>query len=177
MMLHWFLTTLANLIHAASPILKSYGLPAVFALLFIESAGVVFAPGEAMIVAAGFLAARGLFPVWIVLPLAMLASTLGGYAAYGLGGRYGHKALLRYGRYVGIMPPMVDKTHRSFHRFGAPVVLVGRFIVPLRQLQGYLAGAAEMGFRPFAIWSAMGAILWVMAWGGGAFLLAGNIPS
>ena len=25
MMLHWFLTTLANLIHAASPILKSYG--------------------------------------------------------------------------------------------------------------------------------------------------------
>ena len=45
MMLHWFLTTLANLIHAASPILKSYGLPAVFALLFIESAGVVFAPG------------------------------------------------------------------------------------------------------------------------------------
>lgn len=39
MMLHWFLTTLANLIHAASPILKSYGLLAVFALLFIESAG------------------------------------------------------------------------------------------------------------------------------------------
>ena len=176
-MLHWFLTTLASLIHAASPILKSYGLPAVFVLLFIESAGVVFAPGEAMVVAAGFLAARGLFPVWIALPLAMLGATLGGYAAYGLGGRYGYKALLRYGRYVGIMPPMLDKTHHFFQRFGAPVVLVGRFIVPLRQLQGYLAGAAEMGFQPFAIWSAMGAILWVMAWGGGAFLLAGSIPS
>ncbi|OCB03829.1 hypothetical protein BBC27_06175 [Acidithiobacillus ferrivorans] len=48
-MLHWFLTTLAALIHAASPILKAYGLPAMFALLFVESAGVVFAPGEAMI--------------------------------------------------------------------------------------------------------------------------------
>lgn len=176
-MLHWFLATLANLIHTASPILTSYGLPAVFVLLFIESAGVVFAPGEAMIVAAGFLAAKGLFPVWVALPVGMLAATLGGYAAYGLGGRYGHKALLRYGRYVGVKPLMVEKTHRFFHRFGAPIVLVGRFIVPLRQLQGYLAGASEMGFRPFAIWSAMGAILWVMAWGMGAFLLAGSIPA
>ncbi|MDA8113312.1 MAG: DedA family protein, partial [Acidithiobacillus sp.] len=96
-MLHWFLSTLASLIHAASPILKAYGLPAVFVLLFIESAGVVFAPGEAMVVAAGFLSAKGLFPVWVVLPLAMLAATMGGYTAYWLGDRYGHKALLRYG--------------------------------------------------------------------------------
>ena len=175
-MLHWFLATLAALIHAASPILKGYGLPAVFALLFVESAGVVFAPGEAMIVAAGFLAAKGLFPVWVALPLAMIAATLGGYAAYGLGDRYGHQALLRYGRYVGINPPMVDKVHTFFCRFGAPVVLVGRFIVPLRQLQGYIAGASEMGFPAFAIWSAIGAVLWVAAWGGGAFLLAERIP-
>ena len=175
-MLHWFLSTLASLIHAASPILKSYGLPAVFVLLFIESAGVIFAPGEAMVVAAGFLSAKGLFPVWVVLPLAMLAATLGGYAAYGLGGRYGHKALLRYGGYVGIRPPMVDRVHGFFHRFGAPVVLIGRFIVPLRQLQGYLAGASEMGFQEFATWSAIGAILWVAAWGGGAFWLAQKIP-
>ncbi|PKY11505.1 hypothetical protein B1757_04645 [Acidithiobacillus marinus] len=176
-MFHFFITTMTVLIHAASPILKAYGLPAVFVLLFIESAGVVFAPGEATVVAAGFLAAKGLFPVWVVLPLAMLAATLGGYLAYGLGERYGHKALLRYGRYVGIKASMVDKVHVFFCRFGAPVVLVGRFIVPLRQLQGYMAGASEMGFRAFAIWSAIGAVLWVAAWGGGAFLLARHIPA
>ena len=182
MMIHWFLTTMNSLIHAASPVLKEYGLPA-WMRLFIERAGVVFAPGEAMIVAAGFLAAKGLFLVWVALPLAMLAATLGGYAAYGLGDRYGHKALMSYGRYVGIKPPMVGKVHGFFfQRFGAPVVLIGRFVVPLRQLQGCLAGASEMGFRAFAIWSAGGVVLWVAAWGGGlrtlqgAFLLAKQLP-
>ena len=55
-MFHWFISTLASLIHAASPILKAYGLSAVFVIMFAESAGVVFAPDEALIVAAGFLA-------------------------------------------------------------------------------------------------------------------------
>ena len=175
-MIQWFLSTMATLIQVASPILKIYGLWAVFALLFVESAGVVFAPGEAMVVAAGFLSAKGVFVVWEALPLAMVGSTLGGYAAYGLGDRYGHKALLGHGRYVGIKPVMVDKVHGFFHRFGSPVVFIGRFVVPLRQLQGYVAGASEMGFRRFALWSALGAVLWVAAWGGGAYLLARHLP-
>ncbi len=175
-MLHWFLSTLAHLIHIASPILKTYGLSAMFLLLFVESAGVVFAPGEAMVVAVGFLSAKGVFSVWIALPLAMLAATLGGYLAYGLGTRYGHKALLKYGPYVGVKPSMVDRVHSFFHRFGVPVVMIGRFIVPLRQLQGYLAGASQMGFMRFAVWSAVGAVLWISAWGGAAFWLAEKIP-
>lgn len=174
--LHVVLSTLSVLIHAASPILTTYGLPAVFLILFAESAGFIFAPGESVIVAAGFLAAKGLFVLWIILPLGMLGATLGGYAAYFLGDRYGHKALLRYGRYVGVKAPMVEKVHAFMCRFGAPVVLVGRFIVPLRQLQGYIAGTSEMAFLPFAIWSALGAVLWVAAWGGGAYFLAAQIP-
>jgi membrane protein DedA with SNARE-associated domain len=174
-MLHWFLSTLVVLIHTASPNLKTYGLLAVFVLLFIESAGVIFAPGEATIVAAGFLSAKGMFSIWAVLPVAMIAATLGGYLAYWLGDRFGHRVLLRYGRYVGIKPIMVGKAHRFFLRFGAPVVLGGRFVVPLRQLQGYIAGTSEMGFFAFALWSAIGAILWVTVWGGGAYLLSGMI--
>ncbi len=176
-MMHWFISTLAYLITMATPMLRTYGLFALVGILFIENLGIVFAPGEAVIVTAGFLSAKGVFPIWLVIPLAILAAVLGGYVAYALGSRYGHKGLLRYGHYVWIKPPMVDKAHRFFHRFGAPVVAVGRFIVPLRQLQGYIAGSAEMGFPSFAIWSAVGGILWVSAWSGGAYLLAAQIPA
>lgn len=175
-MLHEILTLLASLIHEATPILQQYGLAAVFVALAVENLGVIFAPGESVIVTASFLAAKSVFPIWEVLVLGILACVLGQYAAYGLGARYGHVGLLRYGRYVGIKPVMIDRVHTFFSRFGVPVVLVGRFIIPLRQLQGYLAGSAEMPWISYAIWNAMGAVLWVSAWGIGTFLLAKNIP-
>lgn len=176
-MLHWFLQTLGSLIAVATPILHRYGLWAIIGILFAENLGVMFAPGESVVVAAGFLAAKGVFPIWLVIPIAIIASALGGYAAYGLGGRYGHRGLVRYGGHLRITPAMVDKVHRFFQRFGAPVVVVGRFVVPLRQLQGYVAGSAKMGFGAFAVWSALGASLWVSAWGIGAWALAQQVPA
>lgn len=175
-MLSWFLSELSRLIAVASPILHRYGLMAVFVLVFAENLGVVFAPGEAVVVTAGFLAAKGLFPVWLALPIAMLAAIIGSGIAYGIGFRYGHKALLRYGRYIGIKPPTVEKVHEFFQKFGPPVLVVGRFIVPLRQLQGYLAGSSEMSFASFATWNIIGSMLWVLAWGCGAFWMAHAIP-
>ncbi len=172
----WFLATLAHLIHLATPLLQTYGLWGLVGILFAENLGVVFAPGESVVVTAGFLAAKGVFSIAIVLPLAMLAAILGGYLAYGLGVRYGHAGLIRFGKYVWITPEKISRVHNFFQRFGAPVVAIGRFIVPLRQLQGYIAGSAEMGFRAYAIWSAVGAVLWVTTWGGGAWWLAESIP-
>lgn len=176
-MLHWFIGTLAYLITVATPILHKYGLFALVGILFIENLGFIFAPGESIIVTAGFLAAKGVFSIWLVIPLAILAAVLGGYAAYWLGAKYGHRGLLRYGRYIWIKPAMVDKVHHFYTILGAPFVLIGRFVVPLRQLQGYLAGSAEMGFPSFVLWSTLGGVLWVSVWCGGAYLLAAQIPS
>lgn len=173
----WFLATLAHLIHLATPLLRTYGLWGLVGILFAENLGVVFAPGESVVVTAGFLAAKGVFSIAFVLPLAILATILGGYLAYGIGAEYGHTGLTRYGKYVWITPEKIHRVHSFFQRFGAQVVAIGRFIVPLRQLQGYIAGSAEMGFRTYAIWSAVGAVLWVFAWGGGAWWLARSIPS
>ena len=174
---HLFLLTLGHLIHIATPILRRYGLWGLVVVLFAENLGFLFAPGEAVVVTAGFLAGKGVLGIESVIPLAILAATAGGYAAYGLGVRYGHAGLLRYGKYVWITPAIVEKTHDLLRRFGVPILLTGRFIVPLRQLQGYLAGTAEIGFRPYALWSAVGAGLWVATWGGGAWWLASSIPA
>jgi membrane protein DedA with SNARE-associated domain len=170
---HWLLQTLESLIQVASPVLHRYGLAALVVVVFAENLGVLVAPGEAVIVTAGFLSARGVFPIATVLILATLAAALGGFAAYGLGFRYGYAGLTRWGKYVRITPARLEKTHRFLHSYGAPVVFFGRFVVPLRQLQGYLAGAVAMGFRPFALWSLLGAVAWVGFWGLGTWWLAG----
>ncbi len=172
----WIIGTLTGMVRATSPILHHYGVAAIVAVLLAENLGLIFAPGESVIVAGGFLAAKGILSIWVVIPAGIMASILGGYAAYALGTRYGHEKMLRYGRYLRITPSMLDRVHRFFQRFGAPVVTVGRFIVPLRQLQGYVAGAAAMGFPRFALWSAVGAVLWVSVWGLGSWALAQQIP-
>ncbi|MDA8360835.1 MAG: DedA family protein [Gammaproteobacteria bacterium] len=175
-MTHWFLTTLAHLIRIAAPLVHHYGLWGLVGILFAENLGVIFAPGEAMVVTAGFLAAKGFFGIEEVIALAILAAIAGGYASYALGTRLGHARLVRHGRYLSISPKMIERVHDMLRRFGAPILILGRFIVPLRQLQGYLAGSARMGFRPYALWSTVGAALWVVTWGGGAWWLAQSIP-
>ncbi|MHB1736868.1 MAG: DedA family protein [Acidithiobacillus sp.] len=59
----------------------------------------------------------------------------------------------------------MEKTACFFKRHGPVAVMLGRFIVPLRQLQGYVAGSAKMGFWRFAWWSLLGAMAWVLVWG------------
>lgn len=173
---NFFLEYIQPLIKDVAPILHEYGLVALVGILFIENMGLVFAPGESMVVAAGFLAGRGVLPVWPSATAAIIATTLGSYLAWWLGDRYGHPLVIRYGRYIGITAPRWEKAHQFFNRFGPVVVAGGRFIVPLRQLQGYVAGSAEMRFRSFALWSSLGAIMWVICWGGIAFWLADQMP-
>lgn len=174
--IQFFIKYIQPLIQDVAPILHEYGLAALVTILFIENMGLVFAPGESMVVAAGFLAGRGVLQPFPAAIAAIIATTLGSYLAWWLGDRYGHPLVIRYGRYIGVTPPRWEKAHRFFDRFGPIVVAIGRFIVPLRQLQGYVAGSAEMGFRSFAIWSSLGAIIWVVTWGGIAFWLADQIP-
>ena len=92
-------------------------------------------------------------------------SLLGNYGAYGLGSRLGHLVPLRWGRWIGITAPRLEKTACFFKRHGPVAVMLGRVIVPLRQLQGYVAGSAKMSFSRIAWWSLLGAVAWFLAWG------------
>ena len=49
----------ADAVRMLSPTVRAYGLPIVFIGIFVESAGMVLAPGETLLIAAGFLASQG----------------------------------------------------------------------------------------------------------------------
>jgi membrane protein DedA with SNARE-associated domain len=158
-----------------SPIIKEYGLWAVLVILVTENMGIIFMPGESIIVAASYFAAKGVLSIYAVDIMAILASITGGLISFELGLRYGHAKLIKYGKYIGVSVSSVDKVHSFFTKYGAAVVCIGRFIVPLRQLQGYLAGSTEMNERSYIVWGSIGAVLWVSFWSLSTYLLASNI--
>lgn len=76
--------------HTALPIIHRYGLWVISGALFLDSFGVIFVPGESILVAAGFLARYGALSIWLLIPMTVIAATLGNYGAYGLGSRFSH---------------------------------------------------------------------------------------
>ncbi len=171
-LLHWLLPSIRAFFQVAAPVLHTYGLWALAFVLFLENGGILMAPGEAVVVSAGVLAGQGVFSPYLAAPLAVLAAFAGSQTAFAGGQRLGHKFLLRWGPKIWITPARLAGVHRFFEKYGVFAVLLGRFVVPLRQLQGWAAGSSEMPALPFLAANLVGAVLWVGAWGGAGFELS-----
>ena len=78
-----------------------------------------------------------------------------------LGGR---PILIRFGSHVGLTPERLAKFEAQFRRYGALVVVVARFVVVLRQVNGLIAGSLAMPWPRFVAANAVGALLWSAVW-------------
>ncbi len=106
---------------------------------------------------AGALAAQGEFG-YSALLLSALAGDIPWYFA---GRRYGHRVLRTLCR-IAIEPDScVKQTESIFERWGAPSLIVAKYVPGFSTVAPPLAGAMRVGFRPFLLFSALGALLWV----------------
>jgi membrane protein DedA with SNARE-associated domain len=135
------------------------GLPALFALVFGESAGLPL-PGETALIVAGGLAAAGHLSLPAVIVVAALAATTGDMLGYWVGRRGGRRILLRDGRFSSHRRAAVAKADRYFDRFGVRTVFFARFVPGVRVVGAIAAGASEMPWRSFAIANMLGCITW-----------------
>ncbi len=163
-----------NLLATAHPFIVQYGYGALFGVLFAESFGLPL-PGEAFLVTASFLATQGQLNIWLVGLTAWTAAVLGDNAGYAIGRFGGRRLVIRHGARVGISAERLNKTERFFAHYGPEVVIVARFFPVLRQLNGIVAGSAGMGWKRFAIYNALGALLWVGAWSSGVYCFGDQI--
>jgi membrane protein DedA with SNARE-associated domain len=72
--------------------------------------------------------------------------------------------VLRWGSRVGITHAHIEQVEGFFARYGGAVVLFARFVVPLRQLNGIVAGILGMNWWRFLAFNSAGAALWVAFW-------------
>jgi membrane protein DedA with SNARE-associated domain len=158
-----------------SQMITTYGPWAIFTLVLIEDFGVPV-PGETALITAAVLASQGKVPIEWLLPAAWLGAVLGDNIGYAIGRYAGRRVVLRFGGRVGITEARLSWVERFFARYGGAIVIVARFFVGLRQLNGIVAGISRMAAPTFMLCNAFGAALWVMVWGFGIYWFGGHFP-
>jgi membrane protein DedA with SNARE-associated domain len=157
--------------------LDHYGIWAIALLLLLENIGLPVVPGELAMIAGAILAGSGELNIVEVGVTAVIVSFVGSFIGY-LIGRLGGRALVeRYGRYVFIREHHLDKAERAVDRWGGLIVVVARFIVGLRELNGIIAGVTGMRPHVFGIFSAIGAVAWTGTWVSLGYLAGDHIAA
>lgn len=120
-------------------------------------------PEESVLLAAGFLAGRGILRFEMVAAVAAISAVIGDNFGYLLGRTGGRRVLARMtNRWFWLR-----RRHEQFLEFfkihGNKTIFLARFVTGLRFVAGPMAGAAGMPFGNFFGWNILGALVWCTA--------------
>jgi membrane protein DedA with SNARE-associated domain len=158
-------------------LVRSAGYPLLFLVVMSESGGVPV-PGETALISAAVLASQGKLEIVLVIALAACAAIVGDNIGYLIGRKGGRWLLERPGRFQRQRNEMLLIGEPFFERHGPKAVFFGRFVLGLRVWASWLAGATRMRWSHFAVWNALGGIVWATLIGTVAYTLgssAGNV--
>jgi len=156
-------------------LISSYGYLIVFLLVGIESLGIPL-PGETALITAAAFAALGRLNIFGVIAAAAAGAIIGDNVGYWIGKKGGLALVRRYGRYFRLDEAKINKMHAFFERHGPKTIFLGRFISLLRCWAAALAGVANMPYRTFMFWNALGGVIWSAIFGTLGFFFGKNLP-
>jgi membrane protein DedA with SNARE-associated domain len=159
-----FASVTDSLVTLATNIINDLGVAGV-ALLTLTS-GVVGVPGsEPTMLFAGFNVSEGHLSMLGILVFGVLGDMIGASIAYAIGYWGREEIVERHGNKLHISKQRLDRAHRWFERFGAPVIVVSRCIPFARAAFPYAAGVARMGYGRFLLFGTIGSVIWISALG------------
>ena len=141
--------------------LSLYGLPVLFGVLVVSSAGVPF-PISLMLVAAGSFIEQGEMKLWPVLVVASAGAVVGDQIGYALGRKGGRHAAQWFTRWIGD-ESHIHKAEAFTKRWGAAGIFFSRWLVtPLGPWLNFTSGIAAYPWHKFLLWDVLGQVLWVV---------------
>jgi membrane protein DedA with SNARE-associated domain len=157
------------------PYLERYSYAAIFISCLLDGM-IIPAPSQLLLISAGLMAAHGKMNLYLMLFTAWSGALIGSLLGYLLGYSAGRQWLLHYGRRLRI----INETRFShieyyFNHYGGRLIIIARFVDPLRQLISFIAGTVKMPIRHFISYSIIGATLWVGIWGIGSYFLGEHV--
>ncbi len=132
-------------------------------LMFIET---VFPPipSEVIMSIAGMHAGQGKMSLPLVIAVGTFGAMVGNYFWYLVARVIGIDRLRvmieRYGRWLTLDWPEVERARRLFDRYGGIFVCAGRMLPTLRSLISIPAGLLRMKHSTFLLWSTIGSAGW-----------------
>jgi membrane protein DedA with SNARE-associated domain len=153
-----------SLVTLATHIIRDLGLAGVALLTF--TSGVIGMPGsEPTMLFAGFNVYDGQLSLFGIIVAGVFGDMLGASIAYGIG-YWGREELVeRHGNKLHISQRRLERAHRWFERYGAPVSGLSRCIPFARAAFPYAAGVARMGYVRFLAFGTIGSVIWISALG------------
>ena len=150
-------------------LVETYGYWAVGGLVALESMGLPV-PGETVLIGTAILAGTTHdLNVFILVGVAAAGAIVGDNVGFWIGREAGFPLLVRYGSYLRVTEPKIKLGQYLFLRHGGTVVFFGRFIVILRALAAFLAGANCMTWPRFLVFNAAGGVIWAAVYGFGGW--------
>jgi membrane-associated protein len=157
-------TVLASAI-SPDTLIGKYGTIGLAIILFAECGLLIgfFLPGDTLLFSGGLLLATHAFkggpPLIVPLIVLPLAAVIGNLVGYWIGYKGGPAVFNRPNSRI-FSPEYVVRSERFFERFGAPAIVLARFVPIVRTVSTVLAGVSRMNFARYAVFSIIGAIIW-----------------
>ncbi len=151
----------------ALTLVGNWGYLILFLIILLESFPVTFfLPGDSLLFTAGFLASIGKFNAPLLVVVAFAGGTFGYFLSYWTGEKL-REIILRKGHSLWFKKKHIEYTQQFFDKYGTKTIIIGRFIPVVRSLAPFLAGAADMKYHKFLLYTFIGGI----GWTGGLTLL------
>lgn len=136
-----------------------------------------FLPGDTLLVSIGLFISNGSLHNNLVAAMAVfsLAAFLGNVVGYEIGRLIGPPITQRDGRIL--KKRYFDQTSEFFDKHGNKALVIGRFVPFVRTYITVVAGVTALDRKRFQIWSAVGAVAWVIAITMLGYTLGKSFPS
>ncbi|CAJ0869819.1 DedA family protein/thiosulfate sulfurtransferase GlpE [Ralstonia flatus] len=149
--------------HDLFPLIAEYGAFAVFLNVLLTQAGAPL-PAVPTLLVAGALTFHGPLYLMELAPAAVSGALLGDGLWYFAGKRYGRHVMALLCR-VSLSPDScVRRTRTQFERWGAPMLLIAKFIPGLSTVSSALLGTMRTPFSTFALYNLVGSAVWATLW-------------
>lgn len=137
----------------------------VLGIIFAECGLLIgfFLPGDSLLFLTGLFIASGAISIniWLGVTLLFIAAFVGNLTGYWIGYKAG-PALFNKPESKIFRQEYVDKTNHFFNRYGGRAIIMARFVPIVRTFITAVAGIGRMDFGRYALFSAIGALLWAV---------------
>lgn len=141
-------------------VIETYGLWVVFISVLLDQGGLP-TPSYAPMIVTAALATQAGEPLWPILLVGSVAALVADVTWFAGGRRYGAQ-LLRLMCRISLSPDScVGTTRRIYEKFGAPSLMLAKYIPGFAAVSTTLAGQAGTSWTRFLIFDFLGAVLWV----------------
>jgi undecaprenyl-diphosphatase len=158
---HLFLTLSSHI----ESFIVSGGYPLLFLIVILEGLPLVGTaiPGHVTIIAAGFLSRLGVFNLYWVLVITIVAALVGDFIGFMLGRKYGMSLITRLRPYFFIKDSHIEKAKQMLDTHTGKAMFFGRFSPVTRALMPFLVGTGEISVGKFWAYNILSGVSWVVS--------------